>query len=405
MNDLNATRNGEGGVDSSDKGRFGPLHGIRIVEFAGIGPGPMAAMLLADLGADVIRIERLVPGNIGIAKPKQFDLLARGRASVAIDLKHPEGSRCALDLVSAADGLIEGFRPGVMERLNLGPKQCLARNPALVFGRVTGWGQDGPLAAAAGHDLNYIAISGALHAVGRAGSPPTPPLNLVGDFGGGGLFLAFGMMCALVERGRSGRGQVVDAAMVDGVATLMTSIYGMMAAGLHGGGRGENLLDSGAPHYEVYRCRDGEYVAVAAIETKFRDELLKRLGLDTTAFPDVSDPREWARGKAMLALRFAEKTQEEWCVLLEGTDCCFAPVLPGSAAAGHPHYLARGSFAEIDGVMQPTPAPRFSRTPPPLPRSARQCEEDPARVLCRWHIDKDRISSLLNDGIIRRIGD
>ena len=379
----------------------GPLDGIRIVEFGGIGPAPMTAMLLADLGADVIRIDRLQPSGLGIAKPKQFDLLARGRPAIAIDLKHTDGVSCALDLVASADGLIEGFRPGVMERIGLGPDECLKRNPRLIFGRVTGWGQQGPLAPVAGHDLNYIALTGALHAIGRAGAPPTPPLNLVGDFGGGALYLAFGMMCALVERQRSGRGQVVDAAMVDGAATLMTSLFGMIGAGIHSAERGANLLDSGAPHYDVYRCADGEYVSVAPIEEKFRTILLERLGIDPDEFPDVTHRAHWPKARAVLAEKFAQRTRQEWCDLLEGSDACFAPVLSAREAPSHPHNKARQTFVEIDGVMQPAPGPRFSRTAPPLPRSAQQYSGDTAELLAAWNIDGERIASLRQSGIVR----
>lgn len=388
------------GEDDETNGR-GPLDGFRIVEFAGIGPAPMAAMLLADLGANVIRIDRMQPSALGIAKPKQFDVLARGRRSVAIDLKHPEGTACALDLLRAADGLVEGFRPGVMERLGLGPEECFRINPRLVYGRVTGWGQHGPLSAAAGHDLNYIALSGVLHAVGRAGQPPTPPLNLVGDFGGGGLYLAFGLVCALLECQRSGRGQVVDASMVDGAATLMSSIYGMFGAGLYTEQRGTNLLDSGAPHYEVYRCADGAYVSIAPIERKFRDELLQRLGLDPLAFPDVNDPLKWENAKEILARTFAQKSRDEWCDLLEGSDACFAPVLSALEAPRHPHHRARETYIEIDGVVQPAPGPRFSRTIPPRPRSARQCEADGTEWLTTWGMDHERLRSLHSAGIVK----
>jgi len=387
-------------MNSSPANR-GPLHGFRIVEFAGIGPSPFAAMLLADLGAEVIRIDRLTPSGLGIEKPKQFDVLARGRASLAIDLKHPDGVGCALDLVAGADGLIEGFRPGVMERLGLGPDVCLSRNPRLVYGRVTGWGQHGPLANAAGHDLNYIAISGALHAIGRNGAPPTPPLNLVGDFGGGGLYLAFGLVCALLECQRSGRGQVVDAAMSDGAATLMSSIYGLFGAGLHGDARGDNLLDSGAPHYEVYACADGEYVAVAPIEPKFRDELLTRIGLDPREFPDLNDRAQWPAARRILADVFAGKTRAQWCALLEGSDACFAPVMSLKDAPRHPHNQARRTFVEVDGVTQPAPGPRFSRTRPATPRSARQCAAGAVELLTRWRIDSARAGALIAAGIVR----
>ncbi|MGX9389467.1 CaiB/BaiF CoA transferase family protein [Nitrobacteraceae bacterium UC4446_H13] len=385
-------------IDASTRG---PLHGVRIVEFGGIGPAPMTAMLLADLGADVIRVDRIHPSGLGIPKPKKFDLLGRGRQSVAIDLKHPDGVACALDLVALADGLIEGFRPGVMERIGLGPDECLKRNPRLVFGRVTGWGQVGPLAPAAGHDLNYIALSGALHAIGRAGGPPTPPLNLIGDFGGGALYLAFGMMCALVERQRSGLGQVVDAAMVDGAATLMTSLFGMIGAGLQSAERGTNLLDSGAPHYEVYRCADGQYIAVAPIEDKFREILLDRLQINPATFPNVADRAQWPKARAILTEKFAHRSRQEWCDLLEGSDACFAPVLSAQEAPNHPHNKARQTFVEIDGVTQPAPGPRFSRTVPPLPRSSQQCSGETNELLSTWNIGLERAASLRQAGIIR----
>ena len=302
------------------------------------------------------------------------------------------------DILSVADGLIEGFRPGVMERLGLGPEDCFAVNQRLVYGRVTGWGQTGPLASAAGHDLNYIALSGALHAIGRAGQPPTPPLNLVGDFGGGGLYLAFGIVCALLECQSSGRGQVVDAAMIDGAATLMSSIYGMIGAGLHSAERGTNLLDSGAPHYEVYRCADGNYISIAPIEKTFRNELLRRLGVD---LPDLDDPHTWESSKARLAEVFEKKSRDEWRAELEGTDVCFAPVLSAGEVTDHPHHRARETFVEIDGVVQPRPGPRFGRTEPPLPQGARECVADAAEVLETWGIDRRRSALLRDRGALR----
>jgi alpha-methylacyl-CoA racemase len=299
---------------------MGPLAGLRIVEFAGIGPGPMAAMLFADLGARVIRVDRISASDLGIAVPTRFELLTRSRPSVAVDLKHPDGIALAGDLAAKADGLIEGFRPGTMERLGLGPNVLLARNPRLVYGRMTGWGQTGPLAHAAGHDLNYLALVGGLHAIGRAGAKPTPPLNLVADFGGGALYLAFGMACALLEAQRSGKGQVVDAAMTEGAASLMTLFYGLHAAGRHSLERGTNLLDSGSAIYDVYECADGLFISVAAIEAKFRKVLFDRLGLPLTA-----DEGEELRGT--LEKLFKTRSRDEWCALLEGTDACFAPVL------------------------------------------------------------------------------
>jgi alpha-methylacyl-CoA racemase len=380
--------------------RKGPLAGLRIVEFAGIGPAPFCAMLLADMGAEVVRVDRLEPSGLGIPKPARFELMNRGRRSVAIDLKNPEGVTLALDLVGKADALIEGFRPGTMERLGLGPDICLARNPKLVYGRLTGWGQKGPLAHSAGHDMNYIALAGMLAGIGREGAPPTPPLNLVGDFGGGGMLLAFGLVCALLEAQRSGQGQVVDAAMVDGAALLGTMFFGLRAAGIHGEARGRNLLDSGAPHYDVYECADGKYVAVAPIEAKFRRELLQRIGFDPADFPDVEDSANWPAAKKLLAGRFREKCRDAWCALLEGTDSCFAPVLEMDEAPDHPHNQARGAFPIIGGIAQPAPAPRFSRTVPSLPAPPVAAGTDTRAVLEGWGLDAARIEALFACGAV-----
>lgn len=385
--------------------RSGPLAGLRIVELAGIGPAPMAAMLLSDLGADVIIIDRLEPSGLGIAKPPRFDVTRRGRRSVALDLKRPEAVACVLDLVAQADGLIEGFRPGTMERLGLGPELCLERNPRLVYGRVTGWGQDGPLARAAGHDLNYIALSGALSAIGRAGQAPTVPLNLIGDYGGGAMLLAFGLVCALLEAGRSGQGQVVDAAMAEGSATLMASLFGLAAAGIHKPERGTNLLDSGAPHYDTYRCADGEWITVAPIEKKFRLELLQRIGFDAASFPDVEDPDSWPRARELLSRRFAERSRDEWCALLEGTDACFAPALSLAEAPEHPHAKARASFVTIDGVTQPAPQPRFSRTPAATPTAARPPGSGGLSALADWGLSPGTIDRLQAAGALRATAD
>jgi len=382
------------------KPRSGPLAGIRIVEFAGIGPAPMSAMLLSDLGAEVVIIDRLEPSGLGIERPVRFDIARRGRRSVALDLKRPEGIACALNLVAGADALIEGFRPGTMERLGLGPDICLARNPRLVYGRITGWGQDGPLAKAAGHDLNYIALSGALSAIGRAGEPPAIPLNLIGDYGGGAMLLAFGLLAALLEAGRSGRGQVVDAAMAEGSAILMGSLFGLAAAGLHKPERGTNLLDSGAPHYETYRCADGEWITVAPIEKKFREILLGLIGFDPASFPDVNDPARWPEARKLLAERFAERSRAEWCALLEGTDACFAPVLSLAEAPQHPHARARGSFIAIDGVTQPAPQPRFSRTPPVTPTAGEPAGASSRAVLADWGFSPAAITHLEQTGVI-----
>jgi len=323
---------------------MGPLTGIRIVEFAGIGPAPFCGMMLADMGAEVIRINR--PGT----KEDSFNVLNRSRTSVEIDLKSAAGVERAMGFIEGADALIEGFRPGVMERLGLGPDACAARNPRLVFGRMTGWGQTGPLADAAGHDINYIALTGALHAIGRAGENPPPPLNLIGDFGGGGMLLAFGVVCGILEARLSGHGQVVDAAMTDGAALLMAMIYGRKSAGQWSNQRESNLLDGGSHFYDTYACADGKWVAVGAIEPQFYSLLLEKLGIT------VAD-------RARLKEIFLSKTRADWCALLEGTDACFAPVLDLDEAPKHPHNVARGTFVEVDGVMQPAPAPRFSRTP------------------------------------------
>ena len=372
---------------------MGPLAGVRIVEFAGIGPGPMAAMLFADLGANVIRLDRLSKSGLGIDMPTRFQLLSRARPSVAVDLKHPDGLALAADLVAKADALIEGFRPGTMENLGLGPDVVLARNPRLVYGRMTGWGQSGPLAQAAGHDLNYLALTGALAAIGRYGSKPTPPLNLGADFGGGALYLAFGMACAMVEAQRSGKGQVVDAAMTEGAASLMTTFYGLYAAGLHKLERGTNLLDSGSAIYEVYECADGRYISIAPIELKFRKVLFELLGLPYTA-----DDGPQVRGK--LEKLFRTRTRDDWCSLLEGTDACFAPVLTMEEAPHHPHNVARGSFVEVDGVVQPGPAPRFSRTPAGQPAPPRDLGEGTHAALTEWGIANERIEALFAAGVL-----
>ncbi len=381
----------------------GPLSGMKVVEFAGIGPGPMCGMLLADLGAEVLRVDRLAPSGLGIERAPKFDLLNRGKRSIAVDLKAAEGVAFARRLVACSDALIEGFRPQTMERLGLGPEPCLAQQPKLVYGRVTGFGQTGPLALTAGHDLNYIALSGALHAIGRAGAPPTPPLNLVGDFGGGGLLLAFGMLAALWNTQRGGAGQIVDAAMVDGAAMLMTSLYGMLGSGMHNGPRGTNLLDSGAPHYEVFRCADGEYVSVAPIELKFRAVLLERLGLAPDAF-DFDDRARWADSKARLAAIFETRTRAQWCELLEGSDACFAPVLAPLEAPKHPHNQARSTFVDIGGVVQPAPAPRFSATPAALPRAPHTADDGALEQVQRWGIPASELGTLVQRGLVRAGG-
>jgi alpha-methylacyl-CoA racemase len=349
-----------------------PLSGVRVLEVAGIGPGPFAGMMLADMGADVIRIDRVSQVALGADLDPGRDVLARGRRSVGLDLKQTEGVRAALALVEQADVLIEGFRPGVAERLGLGPERCLERNPRLVYGRMTGWGQDGPWADRAGHDIDYIALAGALRPVGPAGEPPPVPLNYVADFGGGGMLLAFGVVCALLERERSGAGQVVDAAMVDGTAALTAMFHGMLAMGLWTEDREANLLDGGAPFYRSYRCADGEFVAVGALEPQFYAELLRVLDLDPQEWPQ-HDPQRWPDQAAALAEIFAGRSRDEWAAAFEGTDACVAPVLSLTEAPQHPHLAARGTFVELDGLLQPAPAPRYSRSrtalsrPPVLP--------------------------------------
>jgi alpha-methylacyl-CoA racemase len=372
---------------------MGPLAGFRIVEFAGIGPAPMAAMLFADLGADVIRLDRLAPSGLGIDMPTRFGLLARSRPSVAIDMKRPDGVALALELIGKADALIEGFRPGTMERLGLGPDVALKRNPRLVYGRMTGWGQTGPLSQAAGHDLNYLALTGALAAIGRKGSKPTPPLNLAADFGGGALYLAFGVACAMLEAQRSGNGQVVDAAMTEGAASLMTIFYGLHAAGLHTLERGSNLLDSGSAIYEVYECADGRFISIAPIELKFREVLFERLGL-----PYTTDDGAELRDK--LEKLFKTRNRDDWCALLEGSDACFAPVLTMDEAPHHPHSVARGTFVEIDGVVQPNAAPRFSRTPSARPTRPQAIGEGTRSALAAWGVPGERIETLFAGGVV-----
>ena len=360
---------------------MGPLHGLRIIELEGIGPVPMCAMLLADLGADVVRIDRREPSGLGLALERRFAVNSRNRRSVALDLKTAPGRDAALRLIDRADVLLEGFRPGVAERLGLGPQVCHARNPGLVYGRMTGFGQQGPLAQAAGHDLNYIALSGALHAIGPRGGKPVPPLNLVGDYGGGSLYLALGVLAALHERKASARGQVVDAAMVDGANSLMSIFYGLTAAGAWGGARGENLLDGGAPYYDTYEAADGKFVAVGAIEPKFFAELGQRIGLDPRFVENQNDRSLWPEMRAALAAIFMQRTRDDWCALLEGSDACFAPVLSMAEAPQHAHAKSRAAFVEIDGVVQPAPAPRFDRTVPPVPRPAPRTGEHTEEVL------------------------
>ena len=379
----------------------GPLTGIRVIELAGIGPGPMCAMLLADLGADVIRIDRPVQADLGVPRrAREFDVLLRGRRSVAVDLKSPEGVETVLRLVAEADALIEGFRPGVTERLGLGPEDCAARNPKLVYGRMTGWGQDGPLATAAGHDINYIALTGALAAIGNTDGPPVPPLNLVGDYGGGALYLAFGVCAALLEAKNSGQGQVVDAAMVDGAASLLSSVFGLYASGAWQLDRGTNILDSGSYFYGTYQCSDGEWISIAPIEGKFHAELLQRLGIDKADIPNQHDRSRWPELKERMVGIFASKSRDAWCEELEGTDVCFAPVLNMEEAKEHEHIKARGTLIEVEGVTQPAPAPRFSRTPGKVHRPVPGPGEHSREVLAEWGWDEADIARLVDSGAI-----
>jgi alpha-methylacyl-CoA racemase len=378
----------------------GPLEGIRIVEIAGIGPGPFCGMMLADLGAEVLRVDRAEAARQPRRPGPNLDFLARGRHSIAVDLKHERGVDVVLRLVERADALIEGFRPGVMERLGLGPDVCLGRNPRLVYGRMTGWGQDGPLAKAAGHDLNYIALTGALHAIGRPDSPPPPPLNLVGDFGGGGLLLAYGIVCALLERGRSGKGQVVDAAMVDGASALMAIIYGAHAAGWWQDERMSNMLDGGAHFYDCYETQDGKYVSIGSIEPQFYRELLEKTGLAGEDLPHQMDRSGWPKLKERLAGVFKTKTRDQWCEIMEGSDVCFAPVLSLTEAPEHPHLRARGTFVDVDGAQQPGPAPRFSRTPGRIERLGPHPGEHTDAALEAWGFAGEEVSALRDAGAI-----
>jgi alpha-methylacyl-CoA racemase len=367
----------------------GPLHGTRVVELAGIGPAPFAAMLLADLGADVLRVDR--PGGGLMTGPPELELLARGRPSVALDLKHPDAAATVLDLVDEADVLLEGFRPGVAERLGVGPDACLGRNPRLVYGRMTGWGQDGPLAQAAGHDIDYIAVAGALHGIGRAGGPPQVPANLLGDFGGGALYLVTGVLAGLLHARATGEGQVVDAAIVDGAAHLGTMLAGMLAGGGWRAQRGTNLLDTGAPFYDVYACADGEHVAVGALEPQFWSAMCERLApyVGADPLPDRADPRQWGALRARLTEVFATRTRAEWDAVFDGSDACVAPVLTVAEAAEHPHLAARGTYVEHAGVVQPAPAPRFSATPATLTTPPARPGADTVAALRRWGVDPE----------------
>jgi alpha-methylacyl-CoA racemase len=380
----------------------GPLNGVKVIEIAGIGPGPFCAMLLADMGADVIRVDRSQNVADPVPDHPHGDLMNRGRRSVGIDLKNPDGVEAVLKLVEQADAFIEGFRPGVAERLGIGPDECLARNPRIVYGRMTGWGQEGPYAPTSGHDINYIALAGVLNHFGRAGEAPVPPLNLVGDFGGGGLFLAFGIACALLEAKSSGQGQVIDAAMVDGAAVLSTFIYGLRNIGIWQDERGTNMLDTGAHFYDVYETSDGQYVSIGSIEPQFYAELLKYTGLDQESdLPHEMDRTQWPAMKERLTAIFKTKTRDEWCSIMEGTDVCFAPVLSMAEAHLHPHNQHRATFVEVAGVVQPAPGPRLSRTPGSIQRPPPQPGQHTDEALVEWGFSPADVAKLREAGAVK----
>ena len=372
----------------------GPLDGVRIIELAGLGPAPFAGMMLADAGADIIRIDRSERATYPPNTEPHVDLMNRGRRSVAVDLKHPDGVGLVLRLVEQADGLMEGFRPGVAERLGMGPEDCLARNPRLVYGRMTGWGQEGPMATAAGHDIDYIALAGALEPMARAGGRPFPPLNLVGDFGGGGMMLAFGMCAAIISARQTGAGQVVDAAMVDGAAALMTMTYTLRSSGIWSEERGTNLLDTGAHFYEVYETSDGGFMALGAIEPQFYAALLRGLDLEGEDLPEQMDREAWPQMKERFAALFATKTRAEWEAVFEGTDACVAPVLSPWEAPSNPHMRARGTFTEVAGVVQPSPAPRFQGTPGAIRRPPPNPGQHGDEALADWGVGADEVAAL-----------
>lgn len=378
----------------------GPLDGVTVIEMAGLGPAPFCAMMLSDMGAEVIRIDpKQSKGPIGFAEAR-FDVTSRGRRSVALDLKKPGADEAVLRLIERADVLLEGFRPGVMERLGLGPEVCLLRRPRLVYARMTGWGQSGPLAQAAGHDINYIAISGALRAMGRPHEPPVPPLNLVGDYGGGAMLMAFGIVCALLETKRSGNGQVVDAAMCDGAALLSSLFYGFHAAGIFGDHRGQNFLDGSAHFYDTYACADGKYVAVGALESPFFKVFCEKIGLDLPDMRRHLDPKAWPELKAKIATILLTKNREAWCQMLEGTDACFTPVLDWTEAPRHAHHMARQGFVEVEGVVQPAPAPRFSHTPGRVQGPVPKMGEHTAAVLKDFGFSLDEVDRLTGEGVL-----
>ena len=387
---------------SEREGRSGPLDGLRVVEFAGVAPGPFGAMILNDLGAEVLRVDRAVAHD-GQAVPAVFnggaDVLGRGRRSIAVDLKHPEAAELLLATIEAADVVIEGFRPGVMERLGLGPDECLARNPRVIYGRMTGWGQEGPLSQVAGHDINYIGMAGVLGAIGDRHGKPVVPANLVGDFGGGGMLLTLGILAALYERGKSGAGQVVDAAMADGAALLTTFLHGLRRSGDWLDQRGVNPLDGGRPYYDTYETSDGEWMAVGAVEPKFYALLLSTLGIDADP-ADQDDPTTFDATRSAIAAAFASKTRDEWAAVFDGSDACVTPVLTLGEATMHPHNTARDMYVEVDGYLQPAPAPRFSRTPATVPASPPPEGTNGAGALVPWGLSADTVAHAVATGVL-----
>jgi len=378
----------------------GPLEGVKVIELAGVGPGPMCAMLLADLGATVLRIDRKTAVELGIERPLKFNTLLRGRYSIQLDLKSPDAVAMVLELVEQADALIEGFRPGVTERLGFGPEVCLGRNPRLIYGRMTGWGQSGPLAHTAGHDINYLALTGVLDAIGRAGQPPSVPLNLLGDYGGGSLYLALGIVAGVLEARQSGVGQTVDAAIVDGVTHLSSTIFGMIDGGIWNEGRASNITDTGAPFYDCYECSDGKFVSVGPIEKRFFLQLLQGLELEESAIGLQMNRNDWPRAKALFAEQFQQKSRDEWVKIFEKTDACVSPVLTFKEARLNPHLNARGTHIEIEGLSQPAPAPRFSRTIPALPIAPQMISQtNTAKALSGWLSD-ERVAVMRSQGTL-----
>ena len=379
---------------------MGALDGVRVIELAGIGPGPFCGMMLADQGAEVIQVDRIAAVRGGDPARPPGNVNGRGRRSIGVDLKSPEGVETVLRLVEGAGMVFEGFRPGVAERLGVGPDDCLARNPAIVYGRMTGWGQDGPYSSMAGHDINYIALAGVLAHIGRSDSGPVPPMNLVGDFGGGGMYLAYGMVCALLEARTSGKGQVVDAAMVDGAASLMSFIHGMLASGFHSPERGTNMLDTGAHFYDVYECADGAWISLGSIEPQFYAELVDKLGLDAERFGNQHDRSLWPELSEEIATVVRTKTRDEWDAILEGSDVCYAPVLTVDEAIRHPHNVARGTFIDVGGITQPGPAPRLSRTPGEVRRPPAHAGQHTDEVLAEAGFDVDEVAALRASGAV-----